>query len=486
MKFIIPIIVGAAIGYTTNWLAIKMLFRPYQEKKFLGMTIPFTPGLIPKEKERIAKSVGLAVGEHILSPDVIAESLSSDSTDQKVRRWIEEKYYSLKANNRSIHELLKENDTEAINNIVNLLSGSLTDSLFDQVRVTAFEERIIEYIEKNLYEEYKASFLSVLNTKGSNYIVKFINSPQTKALLEDILLNNIETLKSNELYLENIVPIETQDAIKSLLQENKANIGEEIRNLFNDPMVRSKLSKSISEMVEQNVNSVITMFISSDQISDKILQVVEKYINDDKSYDDYIMIIGYCIDKLMKNKVSDLTRVFKPLINQSEISDISTKVLNSVSDTEINGLIKAIEENIIEKELQIKEYIFTCISKFIENLIQSLSFKREVLSFIKDLFIMICNKPLSLILEKVDDNTMLTLISVFKSLFNTFSENELPRIIEFFEVSTVVEDQINSFDVEYTERLILEIANKELKAITWLGALLGGIMGMLSPFLQML
>ena len=486
MKFIIPIIVGAAIGYTTNWLAIKMLFRPYQEKKLLGMTIPFTPGLIPKEKERIAKSVGLAVGEHILSPAVIAESLSSDSTDQKVRKWIEEKYYSLKANNRSIHELLKENDSEAVNNIVNLLSGSLTDSLFDQIGVTAFEDRIIEYIEKNLYGEYKASFLSVLNTKGPDCIVKFINSPQTKALLEDILLNKIETLKSNELYLENIVSIEAQNAIKSLLQENKANIGEEIRNLFNDPMIRSKLSKSISEMVEQNVSSVITMFISSDQISDKILQVVEKYINDDKSYDDYIMIIGYCIDKLMKNKVSDLTRVLKPLINQSEISDISTKVLNSVSDTEINGFIKAIEENVLEKELQIKEYIFTSISKFIESLIQSLSFKSEVLSFIKDSSIIICNKPLSLILEKVDDNTMSTLISVFKSLFNTFSENELPRIIEFFEVSTIVEDQINSFDVEYTEKLILEIANKELKAITWLGALLGGIMGMLSPFLQML
>ena len=38
----------------------------------------------------------------------------------------------------------------------------------------------------------------------------------------------------------------------------------------------------------------------------------------------------------------------------------------------------------------------------------------------------------------------------------------------------------------FVEKLILDIASKELKAITWLGALLGGIMGLLSPILSAL
>lgn len=50
----------------------------------------------------------------------------------------------------------------------------------------------------------------------------------------------------------------------------------------------------------------------------------------------------------------------------------------------------------------------------------------------------------------------------------------------------MVEDEINRFDVAFAEEIIIEIANKELKAITWLGALLGGIMGMLSPLLQLI
>ncbi len=69
-------------------------------------------------------------------------------------------------------------------------------------------------------------------------------------------------------------------------------------------------------------------------------------------------------------------------------------------------------------------------------------------------------------------------------MLNTYSENALLEIINLFDISKIVEEQINSFQVEYTEELILGIAEKELKAITRLGALLGGIMGLLSPLLQ--
>ena len=62
---------GAVIGYFTNYVAIKMLFRPYNQVKIGPIKVPFTPGLIPKEKERIAAALGTAVGENILTGDTI-------------------------------------------------------------------------------------------------------------------------------------------------------------------------------------------------------------------------------------------------------------------------------------------------------------------------------------------------------------------------------------------------------------------------------
>jgi uncharacterized membrane protein YheB (UPF0754 family) len=51
-------------------------------------------------------------------------------------------------------------------------------------------------------------------------------------------------------------------------------------------------------------------------------------------------------------------------------------------------------------------------------------------------------------------------------------------------IPEIVEDEINGFDIEFTEKLITDIAQKELSAITWLGALLGAVMGIVIPMLE--
>ena len=54
--------IGAVIGYFTNYIAVKMLFRPLKEVKIGRFTLPFTPGMIPKRKDALACAVGKAVG----------------------------------------------------------------------------------------------------------------------------------------------------------------------------------------------------------------------------------------------------------------------------------------------------------------------------------------------------------------------------------------------------------------------------------------
>ena len=59
-------VIGAVIGYFTNYIAVKMLFRPLKPVKIGGRTLPFTPGIIPKGKPRLAKALGKAEGENSL------------------------------------------------------------------------------------------------------------------------------------------------------------------------------------------------------------------------------------------------------------------------------------------------------------------------------------------------------------------------------------------------------------------------------------
>ena len=58
LKLILAPVLGGVIGYITNDLAIRMLFRPRKAVYIGKLHVPFTPGLIPQQKERIAASIG--------------------------------------------------------------------------------------------------------------------------------------------------------------------------------------------------------------------------------------------------------------------------------------------------------------------------------------------------------------------------------------------------------------------------------------------
>ena len=77
LHIIAPILLGAVIGYFTNDLAIRMLFRP-RKPYFLGKwQLPFTPGIIPKNQSRIAAAVGEAVGGQLFTAGDLAEQLKA-------------------------------------------------------------------------------------------------------------------------------------------------------------------------------------------------------------------------------------------------------------------------------------------------------------------------------------------------------------------------------------------------------------------------
>ena len=77
-------LVGAVIGYATNYIAVKMLFRPYKPWKLGKWTIPFTPGIVPKRKAVLARAIGDVVGNQLFTGDDLRDLLLADSTRERV------------------------------------------------------------------------------------------------------------------------------------------------------------------------------------------------------------------------------------------------------------------------------------------------------------------------------------------------------------------------------------------------------------------
>ena len=86
-------VVGVVVGTVTNWLAIQMIFRPQEPKKYFGL---FTyQGLFAKRQPDIAKDYGETANSEILTLDVFWEMLTQGESGKKVEdyttQFLEEK-----------------------------------------------------------------------------------------------------------------------------------------------------------------------------------------------------------------------------------------------------------------------------------------------------------------------------------------------------------------------------------------------------------
>lgn len=78
-------LIGAVIGYCTNYIAVKMMFRPRKAVRLGNWRLPFTPGIIPKRKKQLAHAIGQAVGNQLFTTADVKELLLSDEMKRSVR-----------------------------------------------------------------------------------------------------------------------------------------------------------------------------------------------------------------------------------------------------------------------------------------------------------------------------------------------------------------------------------------------------------------
>ena len=77
-------VIGAIIGIFTNYIAVKMLFRPYREKHIGKFKIPFTPGIIPRHQPALAAALGRMVSEKLVREEDLKRALLSDELTNTV------------------------------------------------------------------------------------------------------------------------------------------------------------------------------------------------------------------------------------------------------------------------------------------------------------------------------------------------------------------------------------------------------------------
>lgn len=82
LTLVLPPLVGALIGWGTNWLALKMLFRPVKPWKCGPLVLQ---GVIPKRQDALARNLGEMVERELVSHHDLAKALGDPSLLEALR-----------------------------------------------------------------------------------------------------------------------------------------------------------------------------------------------------------------------------------------------------------------------------------------------------------------------------------------------------------------------------------------------------------------
>ncbi|QGU93895.1 DUF445 family protein [Clostridium bovifaecis] len=501
-RILFSALVGAVIGYITNWLAIKMLFRPHEEKKIFGIKVPFTPGLIPKEQKRIAKSVAEAIGNHLLTSDTMLEALRNNGIDKKFKNWIEEKVLEIGRRSISIGEQIKIIVGERFNSFVEYAKAKSSMLLISFIKKDKFkkelEDLILNLLKKELSKDPKLILESDYYKEIRNTIIKkskeYKDSEEFKNNIEKIIEDRMSSLEDMDKSLQEVIPVGLVSTIKVYVYSKNYDIAMGIKDILKDEKMQVKLKRALSDMISSNVNSMIAMFLNPDTIYNKLSPAIDDYLDKEENQREIALLINDLIDKILKTKVKDILSnlseeskernakalgdiIIDKVIDEALIKDIISTLENRVKDKE------TIEELLSELNINSEETLVKFIRTKINDIVSSKELEEKIEKYTNSTIDNLLDLKISELAEGKEDKISKIASKTSEGLFNRFVTNKAADFIEALDIRRIVEDKINSFEVSFAEQIILEIASKELSAITWLGALLGFIMGLLSAIM---
>lgn len=251
LKYIAAPLIGALIGYCTNYIAVKMLFRPRHEKYFFGHKVPLTPGAIPKGKTRLAKSVGDVISNHLVTSEDIESKALNEETEAAVTERIMK---MLKSDIDSGFRAISSSEEE-YEMITTNLDYAVTLRMADAVKSINFSDIIKVKGGQIIGEQLGGSMLGM-----------FINLEMIDSILGSIS-DNIGMYVDDHCY--NFLAPEVSRSMEKLRGDNIYDMITS--NGVSDEELRAK----VRELYRQTIKAVIPELIAKMDIASMVSQKIE-------------------------------------------------------------------------------------------------------------------------------------------------------------------------------------------------------------------
>ncbi|AEJ19581.1 DUF445 family protein [Gracilinema caldarium] len=435
IMYLAPPVLGAIIGYITNAIAIKMLFRPLYPIKIGPFQLPFTPGILPRERHKLADNIGRMVEKELLTEEIIRQRLTKPDVVIAIQQGVSSATVQildtpLKGNS----ELAKEVIQFLVKMIHNprILDSieSLVDRLLEQLQQRNLAELTGKEVEEiqNFLQEFILQKLEQTMPGATQGLITFLDAHYIE--LKDRI---IAFLRQPDIHRQ----LEIQGRV--FLQKTLQKLNTFQRFFISAAQYDKTLEERMGDIIDDLISQIDILLSTQENRRSLVLYIQQSLLDlgqkQETLYRFSGMVYGFIAPLLYQN-MGDLIH---------KIAGWDTVTQRKVMIQKLSSWIVHLDEITIQHT--IGQFFADHDQYRIGDLIQLDAVEKS----------------------HIDERIARALIN----LANTKIADALRAI----NIRSIVSERIDSLDMEDVERIVLDVMASQFKWINVFGAILGALIG---------
>ena len=272
--------VGALSGGLTNAVAVWMLFNPHEERRWGPFRLM---GAIPKNKPRLAKSIGRVVGEKLLTPDDLASRLNSptvrgafdEAVGGTVQRLLSEEHPALA--DRFTPEARLQVEAfigDAAVRLANHLAGWTATPEFAEVVATGLTRLRAELGPRPIGDLLTTERREALAGRLDRWAEALVEAEETERALRGWVVDLLTRLEDDDRPLVDRLPPGILAPVEQTIHEALPALIDRLGQLLADPQAKGSVKQALRDAFDASARKMLLheRLLAKLVVSDKAIE----------------------------------------------------------------------------------------------------------------------------------------------------------------------------------------------------------------------
>ena len=487
-----------------------MLFHPYHSLKVFGVTI-WPQGMIPRHREKLAQSIGNAVGNELVSQQTVFDALFETSFFQdKVEDFVGSYTQDLLGRvYPSFIDALPSQARAPVLDTISALQYRLAEYITDMLKSEETAEAIERFVDKQVDELAQRRVGDVVSPQSvdkardfaEERLQRLIGTEGFEQTVRDFVSGRLDDLVHSSATLAETFTPETISFIKERIDQQVPPIVHHLADIATSQSTRKQIGALIKLEVDQYYEQLSLfkkIFISRERIHREVDDLVnktlpkrvEEYLRGEAFEQEAETFLNATIDNVMARPLDELIGQFDAIKFEELKTQITNRVVEmlrsealftSVTTQFSDAVERLFPQTIGSVLLQLDGRSIDQTKKFLNQGLLSLLAHDQTARTINAILTAQVERlliaPIGRLGDHVSQNAMKRASSALVERITLAARERLPVAIAEFDVGGLVRKKVSDYPIEKLEELVLSVAQHHLKTIELFGAIIGFFIG---------